>query len=307
MFRYFALVIIFFLNSYAYAATTKQRLDTLERKLNDLEYRYNKEGLQNNSLNNSSDTEIEKVNENISILDQRIINLDKDIKNNHELIMQLFDTLDDLGLKFDNMNLDINTKLKVFKNDIININENQINDNLDVDNETSKKEDVSHKTPEKKNTLGELVISSNDLSDENEIKDSNENLKEKIALSPEEQFQNALDLIRTQKYENAIIAFLEFIKNNTENSLSGSAHYWLGEIYFLQKEYREAALILAEGYQKFPQSIKAADMLYKLSDALFKIDRQTDGCLTLAKFEQDFSNHKLLSKVRTKIDKDCNA
>ena len=53
MFRYFALVIIFFLNSYAYAATTKQRLDTLERKLNDLEYRYNKEGLQNNSLNNS--------------------------------------------------------------------------------------------------------------------------------------------------------------------------------------------------------------------------------------------------------------
>ena len=96
------------------------------------------------------------------------------------------------------------------------------------------------------------------------------------------------------------------IKNNTENSLSGSAHYWLGEIYFLQKEYREAALILAEGYQKFPQSIKAADMLYKLSDALFKIDRQTDGCLTLAKFEQDFSNHKLLFKVRTKIDKDCN-
>ena len=41
--------------------------------------------------------------------------------------------------------------------------------------------------------------------------------------------------------------------------LAGSAHYWLGEIYLLKKENREAALVFAEGYQKYPQSIKAPD------------------------------------------------
>jgi len=219
--------------------------------------------------------------------------------------MQLFDTLDELNLKIENMNLEINSKLEVYKNDIIEINENKINDSLDISNESSKKESNSEKVPEKKNTLGQLVISSKDLSSENEIKDSNEDIKEKIVLSPEDQFQNALDLIRSQKYENAIIAFLEFIENNKQNILSGSAHYWLGEIYLLQKEYREAALILAEGYQKLPQSMKAADMLYKLSDSLFKIDRQKEGCLTLKKFQEDFLNHKLLYKVKTKIDNNC--
>ena len=305
MFKYFVIVLIFFLNSNAHSVTVKQRLDTIERQLKDLEYFVHKGEIKNNSLSNSSDKQIEKLNENISILDQRINDLNKDIKNNHELIMQLFGTLDDLNLKFENMNLEVNSKFEVYKNDIIEINKNKINNSLDISNESSKKESDSEKVPEKKNTLGQLVISSKDLSSENEIKDSNEGIKEKIVLSPEDQFQNALDLIRSQKYENAIIAFLEFIENNKQNILSGSAHYWLGEIYLLQKEYREAALILAEGYQKFPQSMKAADMLYKLSDSLFKIDRQKEGCLTLKKFQEDFLNHKLLYKVKTKIDNNC--
>ena len=252
MFTYFILVLIFFLNTHANSATVKQRLDTIERELNDLEYSFNKEGIKNNSLGDVSDQQIDKVNKNISILDQRINDLEKDIKNNHELIMQLFDTLDNLNLKFETMNLDLSSKLKFFKNDINNINENLINNNLDI-NESSKLDDNSKKTDEENNTLGQLVIKSKDLSDKNEIKDLNEVTKAKVALSPEQQFQNALGLIRTQKYENAIISFLEFIENNKQNTLSGSAHYWLGEIYFLQKEYREAALILAEGYQKFPK------------------------------------------------------
>ena len=33
-----------------------------------------------------------------------------------------------------------------------------------------------------------------------------------------------------------------FIKENETNELSGSAHYWLGEIYLLKKENRELSL-----------------------------------------------------------------
>ena len=32
-----------------------------------------------------------------------------------------------------------------------------------------------------------------------------------------------------------------------------SSYYWLGEIYLLKQEHREAALTFAEGYQKFPK------------------------------------------------------
>ena len=53
------------------------------------------------------------------------------------------------------------------------------------------------------------------------------------------------------------------------------AYYWLGELYILEQNYQKAALSLAEGYQKFPDSIKAPDTLYKLAISL-KIDKVSE-------------------------------
>ena len=100
-------------------------------------------------------------------------------------------------------------------------------------------------------------------------------------MNPEEQFQLAFDLLRYQKFDQATTALEDFIENNSALDLSGSAFYWLGEIHLMKKEYREGALIFAEGYQKYPSSLKAPDNLYKLSEALLQIDKFTEACNTL--------------------------
>ena len=84
--------------------------------------------------------------------------------------------------------------------------------------------------------------------------------------------------------------------------MSGSAHYWLGEIYLLQKEYREAALIFAEGYQKYPDSVKSPDSLYKLAETLMKIEKKDEACHTLKQFVLKYPNNKLVDKTKSKID-----
>ena len=125
-------------------------------------------------------------------------------------------------------------------------------------------------------------------------------------LAPEDQFQNAFDKIRKKQYEEAKLLLRNFISNNPENQLSGSAHYWIGELLLLEKNNREAALVLAEGYQKFPKSIKAPDMLYKLSEALFEINKNFEACKTLTKLSNDFSSHKLKNKSeKKKIEMQC--
>ena len=68
------------------------------------------------------------------------------------------------------------------------------------------------------------------------------------------------------------------------HNLAGSAHYWLGEILLLQKEYREAALVFAEGYQKYPESVKSPESLYKLAETLVKIEKKDEACNTLNQF-----------------------
>ena len=122
-----------------------------------------------------------------------------------------------------------------------------------------------------------------------------------LALSPDEQFQIAFDLLRSQQFDQAKQALEEFIDNNSENQLAGSSYYWLGEIHLLKKNHREAALVFAEGYQKYPTSIKSPDSLYKLAEALSQIDKINDACNTLKKFKKEYVNHKLINKTNSMI------
>ena len=113
-------------------------------------------------------------------------------------------------------------------------------------------------------------------------------------------------MIRNQQFFEAKQALENFISKYQDDELSGTAHYWLGEIYLLKKEYRDAALIFAEGYQKFPISYKAPDMLFKLSTSLIIIDKKKDACNTLEKLINEFPKHKLANKAEKKLNSfDC--
>ena len=120
-------------------------------------------------------------------------------------------------------------------------------------------------------------------------------------MSPEDQFQEAFDNIRDKKWQDAKTSFEQFISDNPDNQLSGSAHYWLGELYILEKNYREAALIFAEGFQKFPDSIKAAEMLFKLSQSLYQVEKTTEACKTMEKLIIDFPKNKIIPQTKKQI------
>ena len=113
----------------------------------------------------------------------------------------------------------------------------------------------------------------------------------------------AFNNLRSQKFDEAEISLKKFISDFPDNNLSGSAYYWLGEMYLLKKQNREAALTFAEGYQKYPESIKAPDTLYKLADVLIKIDKNIEGCDTYKQFLLKYPNHKLFNKTEIKVEK----
>ena len=174
------------------------------------------------------------------------------------------------------------------------------NDEISEDSSEAKSNNLS-KT---ENTLGTLNISknTNDTNDEvvSDDQEVNSNEKEEV-ISPEDQFQVAFDNIRDKKWQDAKTSFEQFISDNPQNQLSGSAHYWLGELYILEKNYREAALIFAEGFQKFPDSIKAAEMLFKLSQSLYQVEKTTEACKTMEKLIIDFPKNKIIPQTKKQI------
>ena len=227
----------------------------------------------------------------------RIYDLERDIKNLTLSIEELVFQIDEVNNRINKIEADFDTKLK-------NVFVENSKDNL---NDIKEKEDKVNITADNsENSLGALKITS-----ENNTHTSNEEGRVEVTnqiqiepkltnLTPESQFQIAFNHIRNKKYDEAKLSLKSFIKQNPESQLSGSAHYWLGELHLLGKNYREAALILAEGYQNFPKSIKAPDMLYRLSEALIVINKNQEACNTLSKLSKDFSTHKLKNKAEKK-------
>ena len=299
MLKFFIVIIFLFFSSLLSAEdsllTLKQKLDRLQREVDDISklvFQSNRDSetvIKNQNNTNASD---------LTAFDLRIYDLEKDIKKLNSNFEELIFQIEDLNNLYNQVNLDISNLLSVTKD----INQSATNKKINEIALNEENDNLSENTllSEEKNTLGTIVINSEDLSNEINV-EKNDEKAEKIILSPEEDFQIAFDLLRAQRFEDSKLAFINFINKYENNKLSGSAHYWLGELYLLKKEYREAALILAEGYQKHPKSIKAADMLYKLSEALISINKKNDSCGTLKKLKKDFPNHKLSSKVENKM------
>ena len=79
-----------------------------------------------------------------------------------------------------------------------------------------------------------------------------------------------------------------FVQRYPNDPLAGNAQYWLGETYYVRKDYENAATAFAEGYQKYPESGKAADNLLKLGMSLGNLGKKSEACSAFARLDRDF-------------------
>jgi tol-pal system protein YbgF len=113
--------------------------------------------------------------------------------------------------------------------------------------------------------------------------------------SPEAQYEFAYGvLLQAQREQSdfgrAEQALRAFINANPTHRLAGNANYWLGETYYVRKDYQDAASTFAEGLQKYPKSDKAPDNLLKLGMSLGQLNRKPDACGALAELNKRFPN-----------------
>jgi tol-pal system protein YbgF len=121
--------------------------------------------------------------------------------------------------------------------------------------------------------------------------------------SPQEQYNYAFGLLRQAKYEAAEQALRSFIQRYPNDQLAGNAQYWLGETYYVRKDYGNAAAVFAEGYQKYPKGGKAADDLMKLGLSLGQLGRKPDACGAFARLDRDFPSASAEVKTRAADEK----
>jgi len=250
-----------------------QTLDRIEKDVKDLQ----KEVYRNNSIDSNEDSI--SLDNNATVFDLRIRDIENQISQLTEYVEEYVFKIDELKERIDDL------MLEKSEAQMRTMSENNIEkeiDNTFVDNENQ--------------TLGSLSISGNEIAED--LNDNNLNEDILPDTNPEDQYQFAFDLLRSQKLNEAIKALEEFIAKNENHNLAGSANYWIGEIIYLNGEYKEAALTFAEAYQKYPNSTKVPDMLLRLSKSLSKIGKSEQACFTLNELISKYPDSKLLSKAK---------
>ncbi len=121
--------------------------------------------------------------------------------------------------------------------------------------------------------------------------------------TPRKHYDHAFKLLSQTDYEGAERAFNSFLGQFPQDPLAGNAKYWLGETYYVRKQYDKAAVAFAEGYQSYPDSAKAPDNLLKLGKSLAALEHTSDACGTFAELLKRYGDAKPAIRQRAKSER----
>ena len=216
-------------------ASQQEKINTIEDILKELRGSIESQSKSSNSnqVNSVLQNKVNVIKDTIKILENKINNI---TNFTYDL---------DFALKRVERHLDLSS---------INVsNNNQIKDN-NIEKQPIFKES-SKININKKNlndqTEGVLGFVKDQSIEDNKNKD-NLVLPKLKKLSPEDQYNLALEAALKGDFDKAEKRFKEFLLLHKEDKKQADAQYWLGRVYFTQKKYEEAAIALAEFNSFFP-------------------------------------------------------
>ncbi len=102
-----------------------------------------------------------------------------------------------------------------------------------------------------------------------------------------QEYQSAFNLLRDKNYPDAVTKMQDYLTDYPNGKYAANAHYWLGEVYYLEAKLPEAAKEFKTITDNYPDSEKEPDSLLKLA-----MIYDTQGRHQAA--------HQLFQKIRTK-------
>jgi tol-pal system protein YbgF len=209
--------------------------------------------------------------------DQRINKIEQQVNNINE--QNLVSKIDELQKRLQELSgqaEDQNHKIEQLNSQLRNFYQD-LNQRL----ERPKTNDRSITTANSSDTItaSEVVEVPPDVVKESkEIKEGDDAVKPKndqAFLKEQQTYQTAIDLLPDKKYEASGNKLRSYLKIYPKGVYAANAHYWLGEINFLQKNFDAAEEEFKIVIDKYAKSKRVSDALFKI--ALVHQNQGRDG------------------------------
>ena len=151
-----------------------------------------------------------------------------------------------------------------------------------------------NKVPQKKSFIQKMQESPVSKQVERSVKEQKktETTNDIANLNEEEikkKYENAIKLLWANKYEKAEKELLQLKSLNPED-LMPNIQYWLGEVYYANKNFQQAVIEFGEGFTNFPDSIKGPDNLLKLGLSFSNLNQKNEACSAFYELEIKYKN-----------------
>lgn len=101
-------------------------------------------------------------------------------------------------------------------------------------------------------------------------------------------YNQAFDILKAGKYADAIKAFQQFLQGWPQSSLADNAQYWLGESYYVTRDFQSSAAAFQTLLDRWPDSRKAPDALLKLGYSQAELKHTAQARATLSSVSSRF-------------------
>ena len=292
------------------SSKAEEYLDTVINKLNKMEK--DLQILQQEKNTSDTLTSSEVSYDTIASHEKRLIDLEDDLRNINGRIDEVLFELKNLANELNSLK----DRAKLLKDDkeeedlvILEEDEDtQIRTSQDPNMENNPSMKVLGVIKEKQEE--QTIIEKSDLENNNKIiPNESEQVKkdaitskqlESLSKDPSEIYKYAYSMLIQENFTEAEKYFNIFLGENPNDPLASNAYYWLGETFYVQKNFQKAAISFAKGYQKFPKGNKAIDQLFKLALTFINLGKNDDACASFSKLELEFPDASERIKNRAK-------
>ncbi len=118
----------------------------------------------------------------------------------------------------------------------------------------------------------------------------------------EQMYQNAFSQLKAGRFKESARLFEDFIQQNPNHPLTDNSYYWLGESYYVDRNYPLALSAFQSLEQKFPLSSKLSDSLLKIGYTYHELEDYQQAEQALNKVVNSFPNEKVAKFAQNRLN-----
>ena len=118
----------------------------------------------------------------------------------------------------------------------------------------------------------------------------------------EQKYQAAFSQLKAGRFNESARMFEDFIQQNPNHQLTDNSYYWLGESYYVTRNYPLALAAFQSLEQKFPLSSKLADSLLKIGYTYHELEDFQQAEQALNKVVNSFPNESVARLAQNRLN-----